>query len=153
MKKVIEYANDDEYISILRTLIRDKSRRLGGPNDAYNLFRAHANDPQECFMVATLNGAHEVIETTVVALGLVNRILVHPREVYRKAVTDNAAAIIVGHNHPSGNLDPSVEDLDITRRIQDAGEVLGIPLLDHVIVSSQGYHSMVERGEMVPRES
>jgi len=148
MKKTIEYTNDTEYLDILRTLIREKSRKLGGPFDAYNAFRKYALESQEHFLVATLNGAHEIVDTFVVTIGLANRTLVHPREVYRKAVQDSACAIIVGHNHPSGNLEPSIEDLEITKRLQEAGKVLGIPMLDHLIIGSQGYHSMIESGDI-----
>jgi DNA repair protein RadC len=78
-------------------------------------------------------------------VGLLNRTLVHPREVFKHAIKDNSAAIIIGHNHPSGSLDPSTEDKDITRRMKIAGEILGIKVLDHIIVSpTKGYLSMLE---------
>lgn len=148
MKKIIEYQDDSELIQKLRLIIKDKTKKLSAPNDAYKLFEKHANDEKECFMVAVLNGAHELIDMIVVTQGLVNRTIVHPREVYRPALMLNAVAIIVSHNHPSGNLDPSPEDIDITKRLVESGEILGVKLLDHVIVSPNGYLSMVERGLM-----
>jgi DNA repair protein RadC len=100
---------------------------------------------QEHFFCITLNSAHEVINIHLVSVGLLNRTLVHPREVFKHAIKDNSAAIIIGHNHPSGSLDPSTEDKDITRRMKIAGEILGIKVLDHIIVSpTKGYLSMLE---------
>jgi DNA repair protein RadC len=75
---------------------------------------------------------------------------VHPREVYADPITDRACAVIVAHNHPSGRLDPSPEDREITRRLKEAADTLGIALLDHVIFSSEGYFSFVEHGLLEP---
>ena len=80
----------------------------------------------------------------IVAIGIVNRSLVHPREVFRRAITDNAAAIIVAHNHPSGSLEPSDEDHEVTRRLVEAGQLLGISVLDHLVISREGYFSFLE---------
>lgn len=101
----------------------------------------------EHFFTITLNGAHQVIDVHVTTKGLVNRTLVHPREVFRPAIADNATAIIIAHNHPSGNLDPSMEDKDVTRRIKQAGDILGIKVLDHLIFSTNEYRSMLESNE------
>lgn len=95
----------------------------------------------------SLNGAHEVIETRVVTIGILNRTIVHPREVFADPIADRAAAIIVAHNHPSGQLEPSEEDIIITRRLSEVGELLGITLLDHLILGSKGgYSSFAESG-------
>ncbi|MCU0632164.1 MAG: DNA repair protein RadC [Methanolinea sp.] len=101
---------------------------------------------QEHFICITLNGANEVIATRTVTVGLLNHSLVHPREVFADAITDRAAAVICVHNHPSGTLEPSSQDLAITRQLKDAGELLGIRLLDHLIVARTGYLSLKERG-------
>lgn len=98
----------------------------------------------EGFYTITLNGNHEIIHVRTVVRGLVNRTLVHPREVFRQAIGDNAVAIIVAHNHPSGSVDPSEEDNVVTKRLVDAGAVVGIPVLDHVVVSRKGYYSYLE---------
>jgi DNA repair protein RadC len=74
--------------------------------------------------------------------------LVHPREVFADPLADRAAAVVAAHNHPSGNVEPSSEDREITDRLYRAGEVLGIPLLDHVIFGSRGYYSFLEEGEL-----
>jgi DNA repair protein RadC len=79
-------------------------------------------------------------------MGLVNRTIVHPREVYADPLTDRASSIIVAHNHPSGNVDPSPEDRDITKRLKEAGEILGIPILDHLVFSSESFYSFLENG-------
>jgi DNA repair protein RadC len=91
-----------------------------------------------------------VIRANLISIGLVNRTVVHPREVFYPAIIQNACAIIISHNHPSGRLDPSMEDRDITDRLRQAAEVLGIALLDHVIISKDGYYSFVEHGLLDP---
>jgi DNA repair protein RadC len=123
-----------------------RDRRISGPADAWNLVRHFADRKQERFLCCTLNGAHDVLAVRVITLGLANRTIVHPREVFAEAVADRACAILVAHNHPSGRLEPSREDQDITERIRYAGELLGIPLLDHLIFSHEGYASMMELG-------
>ncbi len=123
-----------------------RERRIASPEDAWQLVRHFDDRKQERFICCTLNGAHDVIAVRVVTVGLVNRTIVHPREIFAEAVADRACAIFVAHNHPSGRLEPSAEDLDITRRIQDAGSVLGIPLLDHIVFSHEAFASMVESG-------
>lgn len=100
---------------------------------------------QESFIVITLNGASKVIQKHEVTKGLLNRTLVHPREIFRKAIIDNAASIIIVHNHPSGELFPSKEDDKVTTEIKKAGELLGISLLDHVIIGpTENYYSYRE---------
>lgn len=127
-----------------------RERRIASPNDAWQLVRHFDDRKQERFLCCTLNGAHDVIAVRVITVGLVNRTIVHPREIYAEAVADRACAIFVAHNHPSGRLEPSPEDLDITARLKEAGSVLGIPLLDHLVFSHAGYTSMVESGLLVP---
>ena len=84
----------------------------------------------------------------IVSIGLINRTIVHPREVYADAIVDRATAIIVCHNHPSGNLEPSDEDTAVTGQLKEAGEILGIKLLDHVIFAVSGYYSFLEAGAL-----
>lgn len=105
-------------------------------------------EDQEHFIVTTLNGAHQVIKTRVISIGIMNRTLVHPREIFKGAILDNAAAIILVHNHPSGNIDPSIEDIQITKRLKDASIIIGIGILDHVIISSRGYYSFLKEGKL-----
>ena len=101
---------------------------------------------QEYFVCLSLNGANEVIENRVVTVGLLDSNQVHPREVYADPLTDRAASIIVAHNHPSGTLEASPEDIALTDRLARAGKLLGIPLLDHIIVTKRGYLSLKQAG-------
>ena len=81
-------------------------------------------------------------------MGLVNRALVHPREVFADPLADRAAAVIIAHNHPSGNLEPSVEDRQVTSRLKAAADILGIGFLDHIIFAREGYFSFLENNEL-----
>lgn len=123
--------------------------KITNPEQVYQLLRYQATREQEHFFVLTLNGANETINIHTVSVGLVNRTVVHPREVFRRALVDNACSVILAHNHPSGNLQPSCEDLEVTKRLMEAGIILGIPVLDHLIVSVQGYLSLQQEGAMV----
>lgn len=99
------------------------------------LTAATGGDMQEAFVVLLLDTKNRMIGAPRVAtLGLLNGSQVHPRETFRAAVRESAASVIVAHNHPSGDPTPSREDIDITRRLVDAGKILGIPVLDHVIL-------------------
>ncbi len=131
-----------------RRRLRPARRRITRPEDIIPLLIHWADRPQEYFLVLTLNGAHEVLRVRPVTRGTLNRTLVHPREIFVHALHDRAAAIICAHNHPSGNLSPSPEDKELTDRIYKAGELLGIPLLDHVIFAEEGYYSFLDRGEL-----
>jgi DNA repair protein RadC len=135
-------------LEFARRLLCPAHKRICFPVDALPLLQHYADRKQECFLCISLNGAHEVIAVRVVSIGLVNRTVVHPREVYADPLTDRAAAVLIAHNHPSGNVRPSAEDREVTRRIHDAGKVLGIPMLDHLIFSTKGYYSFLENGEI-----
>jgi len=115
--------------------------RIQHPEDAFALVRHYADRRQERFICLSLNGAHEVLAVRVVTIGLVNRTVVHPREVFSDPLTDRASAVIVAHNHPSGRLEPSEEDREITDRLKAAADILGITLLDHLIFSESAYFS------------
>jgi len=121
-----------------------KKRQISTPGDIYPLISHYAGRMQEHFISVALNGAHEVLSVNVCSIGLVNRTLVHPREVFVEAVRQRATAILVAHNHPSGNLEPSVEDRDVTRRLKQAGDIIGVKVLDHLVFSEEGYFSMLE---------
>lgn len=99
-------------------------------------------------MCLSLTGAHEVIETRVVTVGLLDSNQVHPREVFADPIADRAACVLLAHNHPSGTLEASPEDLALTRRLVKAGDLLGIRVLDHLIVTRDGHLSLKERGHI-----
>ena len=101
---------------------------------------------QEYFICISLNGANEVIENRTVTVGLLDRSQVHPREVFADVITDRAASVIFAHNHPSGALEPSNSDLKIHEQLTEAGKILGIKVLDHIIISKKGYYSFQENG-------
>lgn len=98
---------------------------------------------QEHFVVLTLDGASRLIAKRTVFIGTLNASLVHPREVFADAIADRAASVIVGHNHPSGSLEPSPADRETTRRLAEAGHLLGIPLADHFIITPSAFRSIL----------
>ncbi len=100
---------------------------------------------QETFIVVLLNTANQIIRDVVVSEGSLNAVIIHPREVFRLAIAESAASIILVHNHPSGNTDPSREDLAITRQLVEAGRIVDIRVLDHVIIGGDAYTSFSER--------
>lgn len=116
------------------------------PSDILPVLARYSGRRQEHFVVAILDGAHQIIRVKLVTVGLLNRTMIHPREVFRPAIIESGAAIILAHNHPSGNLEPSHEDKDITRKLVESGQILGIRVLDHLIISKQGYFSFNEAG-------
>jgi DNA repair protein RadC len=124
----------------------NKKPKISTPADILPHVSFLSGKKQEHFICITLNGANEVIHTRTITMGLLNHSLVHPREVFADAITDRAASIICVHNHPSGTLDPSSQDISITRQLADAGTLVGIRLLDHLIVTDSGWLSMKERG-------
>jgi DNA repair protein RadC len=135
-------------LEFARRRIRPEGLRISFPADVLPLIRHYADRKQEHFICISINGANEVIANRVITVGLVNRTQVHPREVFADPITDRASAIIVAHNHPSGGLTPSKEDFEITKQLKEAGETLGIKLLDHIIFNHKEYYSFLERGEM-----
>ena len=108
--------------------------RCTTPEDAFRHVKDIQTAAQECFVVLTLDTKNRIIDRHLVTLGILNASLAHPREVFRPAILDNAASIIAVHNHPSGDPSPSAEDLRITRQLIEAGKLLDIQILDHVII-------------------
>lgn len=102
---------------------------------------------QEYFVCFSLDGANRLIQRRIVSVGILNASLVHPREVFADVITDRAAGIIVAHNHPSGTVTPSLEDIQTTRRLKQAAELLGIGFYDHIIVSADDYCSVLSTTE------
>lgn len=122
---------------------------IQSPEDIKKRFGLQLRDlKQEIFMVITLNSANKVIRDRIITKGLLNSSLTHPREVFREAILENAASVILLHNHPSGNLEPSREDISITKQIVEAGKIIGISVHDHIIIAGDGYTSLMERGLM-----
>ena len=128
-----------------RYLIRS-NKRITGAADVYEELRSFTTKSQEYFLVITLDGASHIINTRTVFIGTLNQSLVHPREVFADAIADRAAGIIIAHNHPSGTLEASRADVQITQRLKEVSKLVGIELLDHVILSKHGYYSFSDEG-------
>ena len=129
-----------------------RSVKITNPEEVYKLVKRYAGAKQEHFILLTLNGSHSVISISIVSIGLVDKTIVHPREVFRRAIKEAASAIIVCHNHPSDSLIPSPEDKEITYGISKAGAIIGIPLIDHIIFSKSGYISLKAKGDFPGKE-
>jgi len=125
------------------------SARIKQPADIFTLVRHFANRKQEHFISLSLNGAHEVLAVRIVTIGLVNKTIVHPREVFADLIQDRAAAFCVAHNHPSGRLESSQEDDEITSRLQAAAIILGLHFVDHIIFSETAWWSFRENGKLM----
>jgi DNA repair protein RadC len=120
---------------------------VGRPEDAARIVRKLMRAEQETFVVLCLDVRNRLISSHVVAIGTAYGVEVHPRDIFREAVRRNAAGIVVAHNHPSGDPTPSPEDVALTARLKSAGELLGIPVLDHVVVTTDRYASLAEWAE------
>jgi len=101
------------------------------------------DNSREHFVALYLDGAHQVTSYSIVSIGTANASMVHPREVFQRAILAGAVSIIIAHNHPSGVLTPSDEDHKVTQRLKDAGDILGIKLLDHIIISDHSQKSII----------
>ena len=124
-----------------------QTRTVSSPNDAYEMIREQLKDlDREQFIIACLNTKNEPTNISVVAVGTLNKAIVHPREVFKTAILSNAANVIAFHNHPSGDTGPSQQDIQLTNRLYEAGELLGIKLLDHLIIGDGTFTSLKEKG-------
>ncbi|MFA6136303.1 MAG: DNA repair protein RadC [Candidatus Paceibacterota bacterium] len=128
-----------------RLLKGKKSVLILSPQEVWHELRDIRNNKKEHFVVFYLDTRNQEIKRKIISIGTLNANLVHPREVFEPAVKYSAAQIIVAHNHPSGDTDPSQEDMDITKRLVETGKILDIEVLDHVIVSKTGYFSFKEK--------
>ena len=123
-----------------------------GPADVFRHFHPRLRDVRhERFLLLLLDGRHRMLREVVISQGTLTASLVHPREVFRPALREAAAAVVLVHNHPSGDPTPSREDREITERLVEAGELLGIPVLDHVVVAERGWSSLRDQGAIPQR--
>jgi DNA repair protein RadC len=126
-------------------------REISGENplicasDVYKFLEEFKNEDREHFVVIGLDTKNKPCYREIVAIGTLNQTTIHPREIFKKAITMSCNSIIVAHNHPSGNLEPSEEDIDVTQRLLKCSDVLDIQLLDHLIITSNGYDSIKDR--------
>ena len=141
----------DYTIDELLAMVREKAteynvKRITDARDIYSLLFDYSLEEREHFLLVTLDGASKVINTREIHIGTLNQSLVHPREVFRPAIEDNAAGVVIAHNHPSGTLEASRADIQITQRLKEVAKLVGIELLDHVILSREGFYSFSEEG-------
>ncbi|MBI0578606.1 DNA repair protein RadC [Neobacillus cucumis] len=124
-----------------------KERSVRSPEDGYKLLSLFLSDKdREHFIVVSLDTKNQPVSINICHIGSLNASIVHPREVMKSAILSNAASILVGHNHPSGLVEPSREDIDVTKRLVEAGKIIGIDVLDHIIVGDGVYTSLKEKG-------
>jgi len=130
----------------LPTVREAKGRKNQSPAEMAENCKDMKSLAQETFQILTLNGRNQIINRHLITLGLLDSSLVHPREVFRPAIQDSAASIILLHNHPSGITEPSEADKVVTSRLVKCGELLEIKVLDHLIIATDGFFSFLEKG-------
>ena len=138
-------------VSVSLPLVRDSSKvSMTSSSEVASSCKDISNLAQESFHVLTLNTKNKLIARHMISLGIVDATYVHPREVFRPSIVDGAKAIILLHNHPSGDTTPSADDIQITRRLIEAGRIVDINVLDHIIFSSDEgkFHSMRDMGDL-----
>lgn len=124
-----------------------QTRQILSPSDAYEMIKEQLEGlDREQFIIACLNIKNEPTNITVVSVGSLNKAIVHPREVFKTAILSNAASVMAFHNHPSGEPTPSDQDIQLTHRLYEAGELLGIKVLDHLIIGDGCFTSLKEKG-------
>lgn len=125
--------------------INNKREKITKAQDVFDIFKSKLKDEKkEHFFIVLIDTKNKIIKTEKVSTGILDASIVHPREVFKPAIKNSASRIILIHNHPSGDPSPSEEDLEITRKLSDVGELIGIEVLDHVIIGEQTYWSWVE---------
>jgi len=119
--------------------------RYTSPTQIFDTFSFLEHETKEYFIALHLDGKNRILCCDICSIGSLNQSIVHPREVFKTALLSSAAALLLIHNHPTGDPTPSTEDLEVTRRLREAGDLIGIKVLDHIIIGST-YYSFVERG-------
>jgi DNA repair protein RadC len=142
---------DDQPVYYVSEVRRRKQYKappsIRGPADVFNLMRPRfKNADREQFFAILVNTKNVVLSVELISMGSLNASIVHPREILKPAILQSAASVILVHNHPTGDPAPSREDVEFTRRFAKCGELVGIPLLDHVVIGEGSYHSLKESG-------
>ena len=124
--------------------LKEPIGKIQNAEDIFNkVKKINIDHTKENFLLITLNTQNQVINTHIVFIGILNASVIHPREIFVKAILDHANSIIIAHNHPSNNLAPSNNDIEITKIIKNSGEILGINLIDHIIFNEKEYYSII----------
>lgn len=131
-----------------RKVISLNSVKLNTPKKIFEFYKNKVNALQEQFYCIYLDASKKVIEDKLLFMGTVNYSLVHPRDIFKRAYMLNASSIICVHNHPSGEVRPSLEDINLTNKIKEIGLLMGIKLIDHIIIGDDKYYSFLENGKI-----
>lgn len=131
-------------IELSRRLFKNDGKVVKSAEDILPLVESIRDKDQEYFVCISLNGANEVIESRIVTKGLVNKTQVHPREVFAPVLKDRATSVIFAHNHPSGSLEISQKDHELTKKLSKASDLLGIKVLDHIVLSANNFRSIID---------
>ena len=124
-----------------------ENKQISSPDDVFRIVNKYLDGAdREHLVLLTLDTKNKITSINTVSIGSINTSIVHPREVFKTAILSNASSVILSHNHPSGDVTPSKEDVDITKKIKECGRILGIELLDHVIIGDDKYSSLKEKG-------
>ena len=141
-----------EHARVYRPGAPDSRPLIGSPEEAAELLIPLLQDlDREHCVTLNLDVKHRVVATTTVSIGSVDHTFMGPREVFRDALLHGAGAIVIAHNHPSGDAEPSRDDERITRRLGQAGEILGVEVLDHIVIGHQRWVSLARRGALIER--
>jgi len=138
----MKYIPQQRFQVVREETFKTECKQINSSDDAKKLFQEWFDEKgfdKEVFVVATLNTKNNISAIQVVSMGTLDASLVHPREVFRLAIHNNASSVIVAHNHPSGDPTPSREDIAVTDRLKEAAKIIGIDLLDHIVVGSHSY--------------
>ena len=148
-KKALKVEAIGELVRRISSMQARKVETIHGPEDvAHVLMPRVKHEQKEHFMLMCLNTKNHVIAVSDISIGSISASIVHPREVFKEALARSAAAIIIAHNHPSGDPSPSREDINVTQRLAKAGKVMDIPLLDHIVLGDNRFVSLKEKGVM-----
>lgn len=122
---------------------------ITSPQDIIPFVKNYAMSGKEHFIMVTLTGGHEIIKIHLISVGTLSKTLIHPREVFKEAIKENSSAVILCHNHPSGNCTPSTADIESTKTLIEAAQIIGIPILDHIIFDCENYFSFLEHNVLL----
>ena len=131
-------------IELSKRYLIKQNKKITSAKDIYEELKEFGDKKQEYFLSVYLDGANHICQTSIITIGTLTQSLVHPREVFAPAIEYRCVSIIVAHNHPSGTLEPSREDIAITKKLKESGKILGIELLDHIIITKEDYFSFNE---------
>ncbi len=121
--------------------LKEKRPKTTSPDMVYKLLKDIKDETQEMFIVLCLDNKKKVISKNIVFIGTLDSTIIHPREIFKIAILNSSSCLILAHNHPSGDPNPSDEDIKITNQLKEVGEIMGIPIIDHIIVGTNSYYS------------